>query len=246
VPADLALVAEIRDGLAAAGDPARAPQMQAYMKSSLPYRGVSLPVCRRIARRAVADHPPGDRSAFLATVRVLWDDAGYREERYAALALVRDRRYAEYRDPEALPLYRHLVVTGAWWDLVDEAATHLVGPLLLGHPREVRPVVLSWATESDRWLRRTAVICQIGAGSRIDTDLLTRAVDANADDPDFFLRKAIGWALRQHARVDPDWVRAFVADRADRLSPLSRREALKHLGEVEAAADERSPGAGQA
>jgi 3-methyladenine DNA glycosylase AlkD len=239
VPANLALVAEIRDGLAAAGDPARAPQMQAYMKSSLPYRGVSLPVCRRIARRAVADHPPGDRSAFLATVRVLWDDAGYREERYAALALVRDRRYAEYRDPEALPLYRHLVVTGAWWDLVDEAATHLVGPLLLGHPREVRPVVLSWATESDRWLRRTAVICQIGAGSRIDTDLLTRAVDANADDPDFFLRKAIGWALRQHARVDPDWVRAFVADCADRLSPLSRREALKHLGEVEASADER-------
>ena len=86
-----------------------------------------------------------------------------------------------------------------------------------------------WATDDDRWLRRTAVICQVGAKDRTDLDLLSHAIEANLDDRDFFLRKAIGWALRQHARTDPDWVRAFVAAHDDRLSGLSRREALKHL-----------------
>jgi 3-methyladenine DNA glycosylase AlkD len=71
------------------------------------------------------------------------------------------------------------------------------------------------------------VICQIGAKDRADTALLAEAIEANLADPDFFLRKGIGWALRQHARVDPDWVRAFAATHD--LSPLSRREALKHL-----------------
>ena len=84
--------------------------------------------------------------------------------------------------------------------------------------------------DEDRWLRRTSVIAQLLAKDRTDLDLLTTAIDVNLDDQDFFLRKAIGWALRQYARTDPDWVRTFVADRGDRLSPLSRREALKHLG----------------
>lgn len=224
------LVKDVRAGLAAAGDPARAPAMQAYMKSELPYRGVPAPSCRTIFRTTIAAHPLPDRGAWLATVHELWDRASHREERYAALALVRDRRYAAYRDPDALPLYRHLVVTGAWWDLVDDIASHLVGPLLLDHPAQARPVVLGWAIEDDRWLRRTSVICQLGAGDRTDLDLLTAAAEANLDDPDFFLRKAIGWALRQHARTDPGWVRGFVADHDDRISGLSRREALKHLG----------------
>jgi len=90
-------------------------------------------------------------------------------------------------------------------------------------------VVRDWATDPDRWLRRTVVICQLGAKERTDLDILEKAIDANLDDPDFFLRKAIGWALRQHARSDPDWVRAFVASRGDHMSALSRREALKHL-----------------
>ena len=87
-----------------------------------------------------------------------------------------------------------------------------------------------WAVDEDRWLRRTSVIAQLLAKDRTDLDLLSTAIDANLDDRDFFLRKAIGWALRQHARTDPQWVRTFVADRGDRLSPLSRREALKHVG----------------
>lgn len=228
--ADSGLVRAVRERLAAAGDPAKAPTMQAYMKSALPYHGVPSPSRRRIIRDVLAEHPPPDRASWQATVHELWDGATHREERYAALAVVGDRRYAEYRDPDVLPLYRHLLVSGAWWDVVDDVATHLVGPLLLGYPGEVRPVLVDWATDDDRWLRRTSVICQVGAKARTDLGLLTLAVEANLDDRDFFLRKAIGWALRQHARTDPEWVRAFVTAHDDRISGLSRREALKHLG----------------
>lgn len=224
------LAGDLRAGLAAAADPARAPAMQAYMKSELPYYGVPAPSCRVLFRKTIAAHPLPDGAAWLATVHELWDRASHREERYAALALVRDRRYAAFRDADALPLYRHLVVTGAWWDLVDDIAPHLVGPLLLEHPTPVRPIVLGWASDADRWLRRTAVICQLGAGDRTDLGLLAAAVEANLDDPDFFLRKAIGWALRQYVRTDPGWVREFVSAHDDRISGLSRREALKHLG----------------
>ncbi len=202
------------------------------MKSALPYRGVPSPVARVLFREALAAHVLPDRATWLATVHQLWDGAAYREERYAALAVVRDRRYAGYRDASVVPLYRHLLTTGAWWDVVDDVATHLVGPLLLGHPEIVGPVLREWAVDDDRWLRRTAVIAQVGAKDRTDLGLLAFAAGANLDDRDFFLRKAIGWALRQHARTDPDWVRAFVADHDDRISGLSRREALKHLEAV--------------
>ena len=227
--ADPALISDIRAGLAAAADPDRARQMQAYMKSAMPFYGVAAPVARRVFRAAIDTHPLPDAATWQDSITALWEGATHREERYAALAIAGHRRYRTHLGPEVLPLLAHLVRTGAWWDLVDDIASHLVGPILRDHPATVAPVIRRWAVDEDRWLRRTAVICQLGAKERTDVALLTAAIEANLDDPDFFLRKAIGWALRQHARVDPEWVRSFVAERSDRLSPLSRREALKHL-----------------
>ena len=160
----------------------------------------------------------------------LWDGATHREEWYAAIAVLRDRRYAAYRDADVMPTYRHVLVTGAWWDVVDDVAIHLVGPLLLEQGSAVRRVVHGWQSDDDRWLRRTSVICQVSAKERTDLGLLTDAIEANLDDKDFFLRKAIGWALRQHAGTDPEWVRGFVAAHDGRISGLSRREAIKHIG----------------
>jgi len=233
VAVDQALVAQIRKGLADVADPQRAPAMQAYMKSELPFFGVPAPAARRVFRAAIDAHPPPDRESWLDSVAALWDEAEHREERYGALALARHRRYRPLQDADLLPFYAQLVRSGAWWDLVDDIASHLVGPILLSHRETAAPVVRGWSTDDDRWLRRTSVICQLGAKDRTDVDLLTAAIDANVDDRDFFLRKAIGWALREHARTDPDWVRAFVAARSDRLSGLSRREALKHLGPLD-------------
>jgi 3-methyladenine DNA glycosylase AlkD len=216
------LADRLRAGLAARADPAAAPAMQAYMKSAMPFRGVPKPV-RTALLRQVAPLP--DAAAVVAAADTLWDGAAYHEERYLAIALARTLP----PDPDRLPAWERWIRTGAWWDLVDEIAAHLVGPLLRTHPARAEPVVRSWIDADDRWLRRTSVVAQLGARSATDLALLADAIEANQDDPDFFLRKAIGWALRQYARTDPAWVRAFVAAHP-RLSPLSRREALRHCG----------------
>ncbi len=223
------LIDTVRRELAAAGDPARAPAMQAYMKSEMPYYGVRLPDVRRICRPIFAAHAVESAGAFDDTVERLFVGATHREERYAAIELAKHRLYRAHQTPDRIPLYRRLIVAGCWWDTVDEIAANLIGPILTDHPTEVPPTVLGWATDTNLWVRRTSIIAQLGAKQRTDLTLLTLAIDANVGDPDFFIRKAIGWALRQYARTDPEWVRAFVADREDQLSGLSKREALKHL-----------------
>jgi 3-methyladenine DNA glycosylase AlkD len=223
------IVERPRADLAAQADPSAAVEMQRYMKSPMPFRGVAKPARERLLKAAVTAHPLADPAELDAAARELWDGAAFREERYLALSLTGHRPYLPWLDPSWVPLLRHWIVTGAWWDFTDEIASRRIGPLLREHPEVVRPVIRSWITDADRWLRRTSVICQLQAGGATDVALLTEAIEANVADADFFLRKGIGWALRQHARVDPVWVRTFVAEHAG-LSPLSRREALRHLG----------------
>jgi 3-methyladenine DNA glycosylase AlkD len=218
--------AAARTALAAQADPVAAVAMQAYMKSAMPFRGVAKPARERLIRALVSDHPPPDAAALLAEAREIWDGARYREERYLALALVGHRRHRGWAEASwVADLFQGWIVEGGWWDFTDEIAGRHVGPLVRAHG--LQPVMRAWSAHPDRWLRRTSVICQLGAKADTDIALLTDAIEANIDDPDFFLRKGIGWALRQHARVDPGWVRAFV-DGHPGLSPLSRREALKH------------------
>ena len=226
---EIPLVAAVRAGLAEQGDPAKAPRMQSYMRSAMPYRGVAAPERRKLTARLFKEFPLADRAAFLKAVRVLWRNAEFREERYAVVDLTGYRAYAGWQRPDLLPLYEELITTGAWWDYVDEIAIRRVGPILHAFPAELTPIMRAWATDPDLWKRRTAIIGQIGRKADIDLDLLTHAIEANIGEADFFLRKGIGWALRQHARIGPDWVAAFVADHPG-LSPLSKREALKHIG----------------
>jgi 3-methyladenine DNA glycosylase AlkD len=221
------LADEIRADLRASADPSRAPGMQAYMKSPMPYLGVRVPRVRAIVRAAARSRPPESNAELVDTVRALWFDAQYREERYGATALLDVPAARRLQTPDLVDFHAELIVSGAWWDHVDELS-HRVGELLLAFPADITPVARGWQRASDPWLRRASIICQLGARQRTDRDLLVDAILANAADDGFFLRKAIGWALRDYARTDPDWVRAFVAEH-DELSPLSRREALKHL-----------------
>ena len=227
-------VGAVRAALAGTGDPERAAGQQAYMKSEMPYVGLTAPELRALLKPLLAEHRFVDRAQWEAAALELWDDAAHREEWYAAIALLRHRAYRAWIDPDLLPLLEHLVRAGAWWDVVDEIASHLVGQVLLDHRRVTTPVMDAWSVDADSlWVRRTAMLAQLRHGEETDTDLLERVLVANLDDTaygrDFFIRKALGWALRQHARTDAAWVRAFVSTHADRLSGLSRREALKHL-----------------
>jgi 3-methyladenine DNA glycosylase AlkD len=224
-----ALVREVRAALKAAADPVKALQMQAYMKSSMPYRGVDSPRQKRIWRQTFAAHPLSSAAQWRACALSLWRDATHREERYAAIALTDLPRYEMYRDRTALPMVEEMIVTGAWWDLVDPLATHHLGDIVRSDPSRIKPLIRRWARDQNLWKRRAAILCQIRFKTETDLDLLYACIEPNLDDRNFFIRKAIGWALRQYAWTDPKEVARYVKSNHMRLSPLSVREALKNL-----------------
>lgn len=229
----------VRDALRAAAEPAKAEPMRAYMKSEMPFLGVTKPARVKALRPLLDELTFPEPRAWADAVRSVWDQALYREERYAALALARHRRHAAHRAAlgmDALPLYQHLVVSGAWWDLVDETALNLVQELLRLAPRSAKAEMRRWCKDADLWKRRTAIICQVGRSFPTDVKLLFDCIDPNLEDRDFFIRKAIGWGLRDLAWTEPDTVRGYVDAHEDRLSGLSRREALKNVGRAVSAA----------
>ena len=223
------LLPRLRAALKAAADPTRAAAMQAYMKSEMPYWGVSAPGVRAICRELFASYSFASAALWRADVLSLWRSAQRREERYAALALAGHRKARPLQTLEALPMYEEMVVSGAWWDFVDVLASHQIGNLLELYPREMRRTLRTWSRDDDLWKRRAAILAQLGFGAAMDTKLLFACIRPSLASSEFFLRKAIGWALRQLARYEPDEVLRYVEEHAQQLSPLSRREALKHL-----------------
>ena len=219
----------LREVLREAADPAKAPAMQAYMKSTMAYHGVPVPLLRRICKEQFAGLEFEDASDWQSRVLDLWRNALFREERYAAIHLAAHRKALPYQTPAALKMYEELIVTGAWWDYVDEIASHRIGPILREHPVPMRRRMLSWSKSADMWKRRTAIICQLGFKEKTDLELLYACIEPSLSSREFFLQKAIGWALRQYAWTDAAEIRRYVRLNTDRLSALSRREALKNL-----------------
>lgn len=216
-----------------AADPVRAVPMQAYMKSSMPYYGIPAGPRRALEKAAFAAHPLTD-DQWRGAIRTLWETATHREQRYGAIGLARWRAHRRAAtDPGMLASYRQMISTGAWWDYVDEIAQHLVGPTLAAHPEQVTAMMLAWAADEDLWIRRSAILSQNDFGPATDTDLLDAVLAANLagsrHGTEFFIRKAIGWALRSYSYTDPDWVRSWVEDHRDQMAGLSIREAIRRL-----------------
>lgn len=222
------LLVRLRADLRAEADPARALGMQAYMKSSMPFHGVRMPRVRAIATTRFVDAQIGDCDGWRRQVLAIWRGAKFREERYAALVLAADRRFRECCNPESLPMFEEIIESGAWWDYVDEVA-HLIGEMLREHPREMRRVMRAWSTDRNMWKRRVSIICQNAFKKETDLRLLYANIEPNLADRDFFIRKAIGWALRAYAWTDPVEVARYVREQGPRLSGLSVREALKNV-----------------
>ena len=230
--ADKKLIKQLRADLRAAADPSRAAGAQAYMKSTMPFLGLTVPVMRRITTEVSKRHVMGDVDTFRDSCLELWRKAKYRDERYAALEITGHRPYRGFQTPALLAMYEEFIVDGAWWDYVDLVAIHRIGPLLRDYRDEIEPVMRAWSTDDDMWKRRTSIICQVGAKGDIDLGLLYDCIEPNMADTEFFIRKAIGWALRQHAWLNPGEIVRYVAANEDRLSGLSKREALKNVGKV--------------
>ncbi|UZX05494.1 DNA alkylation repair protein [Arthrobacter sp. CDRTa11] len=220
------LLAAIRKILVEHADPVRAAGVQAYMKSAVPSLGVRVPDVRRLTAAAAAECPFDSVEQLRSTVLELWRNAAWREERYAAIDLTGLRIAAG--DPLMLPVYEELIRTGAWWDFADGVA-HRICDLLQAHRPTMTEVLRSWSRDGDFWIRRASITAQLKAKAATDTELLRDVIEANLADPEFFVRKAIGWSLREYAKTDAEWVRSFVAEHSTEMSPLSRREALRNL-----------------
>lgn len=226
---------ELIDRLVAAGDHERTPSQQAYMKSTMPFHGVRVPDVRKITAQVATRHPFEDRADWEAAVLDIWRRATHREQRYAATDLAFHRPYRPWLDGAALPMIEEMIVTGAWWDHVDALAGQHMGLMLAQDRDVVRPIMWDWAVdpmdrEGAMWRRRTSILSQLRFKETTDRELLYHAIEASMDSAEFFLRKAIGWSLREYAKTDADEVRDYIDRHEDRLSGLSRREARKHIG----------------
>lgn len=215
-----------RERLLELGDPEKAQQMAAYMKTSMPFFGVQSGDRKLIARELRKQFPIEDRDSYEASVRDLWRRK-HREEKYLAVAVARSAR--SFIDVESLPLYEQMIREGAWWDFVDEIAVRLVGKVLLDYPDDTWPLMKRWIDDDDMWIRRTAILCQNKHKESTDPRILFRFCLRRADETEFFIRKAIGWALREYSYTAPDQVREFLEQNRERLSGLSFREGAKVL-----------------
>ena len=199
--------------------------MRRYMRGLFPYLGLRAPERRVAQREWVRRFRDAPIDEVLSAADACWAEPE-REFQYAGADML--RAHAGEVEPEHLPRVRRLIELGAWWDVVDTLAPHVVGNLVAR-----RPAVLAeldrWVVDDDVWVIRSAIIHQLAYGERTDTSRLFGYCERQAEHPDFFVRKAIGWALRQYARVDPSAVLLFVQAHDRRLSRLSVREATKHL-----------------
>lgn len=204
-------------------DPERAAPMTRYMKGVAPYLGIPSPVRRTTTRAWV-------RAAALAQDELLELATrlfGLPEREYSYLAIDLLDRHRRRLGADTLGQLRVLALTRPWWDTVD-AMSGVIGRTALGHP-DWDPEIVTWAGDPELWARRIALVFQVGRRDRVNLDLLFAACAANFADKDFFMRKGIGWGLRDAARAHPEQVRAFVLANRERMSGLSLREATKHL-----------------
>ncbi|SCZ81555.1 DNA alkylation repair protein [Acidaminobacter hydrogenoformans] len=204
-------------------NPENAQPMAAYMKHQFPFLGIKKPE-RKTLERALLQQLKKDKTIESEIIERLWS-AKEREFQYLALDLL--VAVQSELKPDVMPLLERLIHDKSWWDTVDLIAAQLVGPMTLRTPELIDAYIRPWSISDNLWLRRTAILFQLKSKKATDTGLLEDIIIENCGTKEFFLNKAIGWALREYSKTDPDWVAAFLC--AHELAPLSVREAGKYL-----------------
>jgi 3-methyladenine DNA glycosylase AlkD len=202
-------------------DPARAAPMRAYMKDQFAFLGLPSPVRRAAVKDLIVRHSR-EPEALLATAEELWQ-LPEREMRYTAIDLL--RHHHKRLSCAHLPQLQGWLLRDSWWDTVDGLSA-VIGRVVLAE-RGAQAEMDAWVAHPDFWVRRSAMLHQLGWRRETDAERLAGYALLLAPEREFFIRKAIGWALRDYARWEPGFVREFLAEHRDKLSPLSWREASK-------------------
>lgn len=215
----------VREQLQAAANSEKAPQMQAYLKTEQAFYGVQAPIRKRLFSEAKKQFVIKDFAEYQQIILELWHGS-HREEMYQALEVA--GRYKKFCNDEAIYLFEALLQSSSNWDLVDWIAIGIVGDLIRKN-RDLEAFLIKWRNDPNFWMRRSALIGQLKHKQETNIQLLGETIEMLMHEKEFFIRKAIGWSLREYAKTDPAWVIKFVAKNKDSLSGLSQREALKHL-----------------
>ncbi|NNF54228.1 MAG: DNA alkylation repair protein [Acidimicrobiales bacterium] len=205
--------------------PEDAAPMAAYMKDQFPFLGVKTPARRAASKPLLSAAKAWTAHEILDVADALMAEP---EREFAQVAVDLVRANVKAVTSEDLDRLRHLIQTKSWWDTVDALAVHGVGAVVKSD-RQLQVVMDQWVDDDDIWVARTAILHQLLWKTDTDATRLFHYCDVRAADQEFFIRKALGWALRQYARTDPDRVRSYVEHNEERLSGLTKREALKHL-----------------
>jgi 3-methyladenine DNA glycosylase AlkD len=219
------LVQRLTAAYTAAADPERSVSMRAYMKDVAPFLGITTPARRALSGSVLEGTPRPTEDDCTALALRCW---AFPEREYHYFAIDYLRRHVRRLSSGFLPVTRHLVTASPWWDTVDALASHVVGGLVAADPG-LKTDMDAWIEDDHLWIARTALLHQLRYKGETDTRRLFAYCVRQSGHPDFFIRKAIGWCLREYAKTDAEAVRDFVARERSRLSPLSVREALKNL-----------------
>lgn len=205
-------------------NPSQAAPMKKYMRDQFEYLGIKTPQSAAMQKAFYAEHGLPDINELDAILRDLWS-LHQREFQYLGLGLL--AKLEKKLPANFIKTIEYLIVTKPWWDTVDAIASHTVGTHFHRFPEVQEKFLPKWRASKNIWLRRTAILFQLNYKKETDFELLADIIRENLDSREFFINKAIGWALRQYARVDPNAVKKFVESTS--LHSLSRREAMKHI-----------------
>ncbi|MCK4523475.1 DNA alkylation repair protein [candidate division WOR-3 bacterium] len=203
----------------------KASGMKKYMRDQFDFIGISSPMRKELFKSFINEYGYPENDSLISVIKALWE-LNYRDYQYSAIGMIITR--IKTLDTDFIPITEYMITNKSWWDTVDAISSNIAGPLLLKDKKFMRSINKKWINSDNMWLRRTALIFQLNYKDRMDEKILYTNIRKCAKEKEFFIRKAIGWALRQHARKNPESVRDFVNN--TELSTLSTREALKRIG----------------
>lgn len=208
-----------------ARDPSIVEKQEAYMRNQFRYLGIKKPIQKLIEKPLFKKYPLLNESELVIALEHLWEQE-HREYTYSAMSLA--YYYRKMWSPAILENFEKMIRQKSWWDTVDEMASRLIGFYLCSFPEEIYHMD-RWINDPYLWIRRSAIIFQLHWKQETDEERLFAYCQNTMAEKDFFIRKAIGWALRQYSKTNPDSVQQFIAAHQNLLSPLSRREGSKFL-----------------
>lgn len=215
-------VEELVKELKAVANSDDAVAMKAYMKNKFEFLGVKTPARRKLVKAFFKQQT--DCVIDWNFINEAWNNP-YRELQYVALDYLEIRK--KLLTPSDLPRLKKLAQTKSWWDTVD-FLDRLVGSIIARFP-ETKATILSWSCDEDIWLRRLAIDHQLLRKEETDTELLEKILVNNLGQTEFFINKAIGWALRDYSKTNPNWVKDFIERHRAEMAALSIREGSKYL-----------------